>query len=157
MVPEKEVREYYNANPVYMEETYILQRIFVPVQVYTDLDEEKKNIESKLKSGEIIAGADYSENFSVEKPELADDKKFISDMAVATYSEPVLVELKNDDDSQERGFEVFKLIERKERQLATFEQRYREIYDKLVEPLYEKLYEEYKASLIKDSVVVELE
>lgn len=148
IIPEKEVRAYYDANPVFIEETYVLQRIFVPVSENTDLEDERKNIESVLKSGEIIVGADYSENFSVEKPELAEDKKFISHMLPNTFSEPVFIE---------GGFELFKLIERRERQLASFDQRYREITDLLREPLYDKLFDEYKESLIKDSVVVELE
>ncbi|KKP28215.1 MAG: PPIC-type PPIASE domain protein [candidate division TM6 bacterium GW2011_GWF2_30_66] len=148
IIPEKEVRAYYDANPVYLEEAYNLQRIFVPFESQADLDEERINIESKIKNGEAMPYADYSEYFWVEKPELADDKKFISSMLPNSISEPVLIE---------GGFELFKLIDRRERQLASFDQRYREITDLLREPLYDKLFDEYKESLIKDSVVVELE
>lgn len=151
IIPEKEVKKYYDENPVWLEEAYKLQRIFVPFaseeQTEQEKEAQKKKIADKLKSKKMVAEADYSEDFWVEKPELAEDKKYISLMKAGQTSTPVAVE---------DGFEAYKLVERRERQLMPFDQRYREIGEKLREPLYEKLFEDYKQSLFKDAVIVDL-
>jgi len=144
IIPEKQAREYYDANPVFQEGRYKLQRIFIPFG-----DEKEKKIEKRimrqLKLGQDIVGAQYSDEFWVEGPDLSEDKQFIKDMSVGQISAPE----KLDD-----GFELFKLVDKKAKMLVPFEDRYNEIADVLRKPMYEKLFEEYKKSLYDNAVIV---
>ncbi|MFC1842321.1 peptidyl-prolyl cis-trans isomerase [Candidatus Dependentiae bacterium] len=148
IIPEKEVKKYYDENPVYQEEAYKLQRVFVPAPSEAGGKQlAPKEIAQKIKIGQVIPEAEYSEPFWTEKPDLAADKMFIAGLTVGQASKPV---------AYENGFEVFKLLEKRDRQLIPFEERYREIGDTLRAPLFEKLFDDYKKSLFKDSVVVDL-
>jgi len=147
IIPESEAREYYNANPVYQEEAYSLQRIFVPIAPEQKEQEVKNKINTQIKIGQKITGAEYTDPFWVEKPDLAEDKSFIKNMSAGQISSPK---------KHEGGFELFKLVERRERQLIPFEKRYVEILNKLRKPLYEKLFSDYKENLFKESVIIHL-
>ena len=135
IVPEKEAREYYDNNPLHEEEQYQLQRIFVPKN---SKKIDKKRIKQQVTIGQKIAGAEYSDPFWVQEPDLAEEKQFIKKMEVGQVSA-----LQEFDD----GYELFKLIDKKEKRLVPFEDRYNEIADTLRRPLYEKLFEEYKKKL----------
>lgn len=147
IVPEKEVKAYYDNNPVYIEEAYKLQRIFVPIAQNGESEKIRSAARANLLDSKLIPEADYSEDFWVEKPELADDKMFISSMNVGEVSELVAVD---------GGYEAFKLVDKRDRQLVPLDQRYKEIADILRAPLYEKLFEEYKQSLFKDCAIADL-
>jgi len=147
IIPESEARTYYEANPVYQEKAYNLQRIFVPVAQDENKDMIKNSIDKQVKIGQAITGADYSDPFWVEDPDLAEDKFFIKKMVVDQISSPIYYE---------DGFELFKLLETRERQLIPFEKRYMEILNNLRKPLYDKLFSDYKESLFKDSVIIQI-
>ncbi|MFC1842007.1 hypothetical protein ACFLYA_02980 [Candidatus Dependentiae bacterium] len=146
IIPEKEVRAFFEANPAFVDKAYNLQRIFVPVPADSNIDAEKTKIAYNVKIGEI-PGADYSDPFWVEDKHLAADKDFIKNMNLDEFSEPIFFN---------GGFEIFKLIEKREKQDIPFEQRYREIVDTLRAPLFDKLFDEYKKNLHANSVIVEL-
>lgn len=145
IVPEKEAREYYDSHPVYQEEQYKLQRIFFPLSDQDDERKIKKRIAQQIKIGQKIIGADYSDEFWVQEPDLAEDKQFIKKMKIGKTSAPK---------RYANGFELFKVVDKKEKRLIPFEERYNEIADILRKPLYEKLFEEYKKSLYDDCVIV---
>ena len=147
IVPENEVRAYYDANPIYTPESYQIARIFVPFADDASRKALRQEVKNKLKLGEDIPGADYSDPFWRDKADLPAEKSFISKMKVGKFS-PL------QEDSA--GIEFFKLIDKRESKLIPFDVRYKEIADTLRMPLYEKLFEEYKNSLYESSVIINL-
>jgi len=147
IIPEREARAYYEENPVYQQESYNLQRIFVPISSGQTAEQVKDRIATQIKMGEKITGAEYTDTFWVEEPDLAQDKSFIKTMKSGQISSPKLY-----DD----GFELFKLVDRKERELISFDKRYIEILNTLRKPLYDKLFSDYKKSLFAESVIADL-
>ena len=149
IIPEKEVKAYFDAHPKHQEESYHLQRIFMPIEVGVGAAEQesiKKDIAQKAKIGQNIAGAEYANPFWIENPDLSPDKKqFIPKLNIGESSTPQYYD---------GGFELFTLLDRKEKKLIPFEQRYREIVDTLRAPLFEKLFDDYKKSLYQNSVIV---
>ena len=146
IVSEKEVRAYYDANPVYSPESYLIMRIFVPFVEGVSREALREEVKNKLKLGETIAGANYSEPFWRDKADLPAEKSFISTLKVNQFSP-----LQED----AAGIEIFKLLDKRESKLIPFEVRYKEMADKLRKPLYETLFDEYKASLYDNSVIVD--
>lgn len=146
IIPEADARAYYDANPIYEPKAYFLNRIFVPQRVDMSMEEHKKKIERYVSLGQDIPGADRVE-FWLNDEDMAQDKAFIKDMKVDEISAPQYLD---------GGFEMFKMIKRRERQAVPFEQRYREISTALSKPLYEKLFDDYKSSLFQDSMIVNM-
>lgn len=144
LVPEKEVRAYYDANPVYEDETYRIERAFVPFSASSD--ELYNQLVSYAQSGtQPSCLVEWAPPFWVNINDLAQDKKFITQLAVDQVSQPVEIA---------GGFELFRLKEKREHRLQPLEERYTEIANLLRKPRYEKLFEEYKASLFGSSSIV---
>jgi parvulin-like peptidyl-prolyl isomerase len=145
IIPEKQAREYYADHPVYQEDRYKLKRIHIPFDQENEA-ELKQKIMQKLKMGQKIVGAGASSTeFWVEGPDLAAEKNFIKEMEVGQISTP---------ERLEDGFEMFELLEKKDRELVSFEEQYNEIANVLRKPMYEQLFEDYKKSLYDNAVIV---
>jgi len=147
IIPEKDVQEYYDANPVYLEESYQLLRIVVPCLADEDREKLRHDIENKMKIGQKIINAEYHDPFWINKSDISADKKFITNIKIGQMSLPI---------EYTNGFEIFKLIDKKDRRLVPIEDRYKDIADELRKPLYEKIFSEYKKSLYDGSVIVDL-
>lgn len=141
-IPEKEVRAYYEENPVRQEATYLLERaVITPPEsssINLDLD-----ILAQLKQNDIEL--EWGTPFRIKKDEIAEEKQDILVLDVGVISKPYPLE---------EGFELFRIKEKKDESIASFEERYREISDILRKPRYEKLMEEYIKSLADNASVV---
>lgn len=138
LVPEREVRAYYDANPEYLEAAYELQHGIAPFDENQAPEDQRKKIEALLHAGKPVSNIEWGNPFWIEIGDLAEDKMFITQM------KPNEVRL-----SQElpNGFEFFKLLTLKERRLKTFEERYSQIADILRRPRYERLFTEFEQHL----------
>lgn len=146
LVPEKEVRAYYDANPIYEDETYRIERAFVPFSSSMASDELYNQLVSYAQTGtQLSCLVEWAPPFWVTINDLAQDKKFITQLAVDQISQPVEIA---------GGFELFRLKEKREHRLQPLEERYTEIANMLRKPRYEKLFEEYKTSLFGASSIV---
>ena len=146
LVPEKEVRAYYDANPVYEDETYRVERVFVPFSASMSSDELYNQLVSYAQTGtQPSCLVEWASSFWVNVNDLAQDKKFITQLAADQISQPVEIS---------GGFELFRLKEKREHRVQPLEERYTEIATTLRKPRYEKLFEEYKTSLFGASSIV---
>ena len=143
IVPEKEVRAYYDDHPVYEGEQYKIQRIFVPLAGQSK-EQVLKSINRDIKKGKKIVGAEYKTPYWDNKEDL---NPFITDLEVGEFTSPL---------DTNNGVEIFTLLEKKEKRLVPVEERYKEIADNLREPLYNQLFEDYKKSLFAESVIADL-
>jgi parvulin-like peptidyl-prolyl isomerase len=90
---------------------------------------------------------EWEEPFWVKQPEVAADKEFIFTLKAGQTSVPTAVA---------GGFQVYRLIEKKERHVVTLEERYKEIVDILRRPLYQDLMDKYKKHLFETNSVLYL-
>jgi hypothetical protein len=148
LIPERDVRAYYDANPIYLEPEYQIQRGLVPFDANISRDEQREQIEAMLRAGKKLPNVEWIDPFWIDIADIAQDKMFITQM------QPGEVRL-----SQEmfEGFELFKLVNAHERRLKSFEDRYGEIADILRRPRYERLFAEFEQQLEAQMPVVDLE
>lgn len=145
IVPRTLVEEYYQANPVMMEEALLLQQAMVPFDPTVTPIDQGKIIEGQLAGGRETYIINWSEPFWVSIADLAQDKKFVATLNPGTACIA--------GDSPE-GFELFKLVEKKEARLLTLDERYNEIVETLKRPKYEELMQTFKEGLAQSAAVL---
>lgn len=148
LIPEREVRAFYEANPLYIDPQYELQHGLMAFDSAISREEQRKRIEATLRAGKSVPNIEWADPFWLDFADIAEDKKFITTM------KPGEVRL-----SQEllSGFEFFKLLNLRERRLKGFEERYNEIADTLRRPRYERLFSEFEQQLEATMPVIRME
>jgi parvulin-like peptidyl-prolyl isomerase len=143
IVPEREITAYYNEHLILEPEAYQLERTVVPVEGVSK--EEFKEKLKKFVTGQCSIAIIWGEPFWITKPELDENKSFISAMKPGQISEPQ--EIAN-------GFELFRLKAIKPERAVPVEDRYREIANILRKPRYELLMKEYKKNLFDNASII---
>ncbi len=143
VVPRKDVIAYYNAHPQVIEPSYTLQRVVIPFSKTKTKVQQKRKLMRALKAKEK-QNMHWSELFTINQSDIAEDKKFIIAMKPGNISVPIEVPT---------GFELFRLKEKTEERLVSLDERYRDIVDILRRPKYEELLQDYKDKLL-DSVSI---
>ena len=143
IVPRAQVEEYYSQNPVMQEAEYYLQYGFMPY-VPEKREAQAKALRLMAKTGREVKDVQWNDPFWVKQSDVADDKEFIFSMNVGETSQPI---------SQPGGYEIYRLIDKKDESIPTLDERYHEIADILRRPVYEQLMEKYKKNLF-DSVSI---
>lgn len=147
LIPEREVRAYYDENPIYLEPEYQIQRGLIPFDTNISRDEQREKIETMLQAGKKISNVEWLDPFWIDIADIAQDKMFITQM------KPGEMRLTQEFDS----FELLKLVNAHERRLKSFEERYGEIADILRRPRYERLFAEFEQQLEAQMPFVDLE
>ena len=137
IVPRKQVEEYYDQNPVIQEAEYYLQYGFMPY-AQGRLEAQKKAFNYMAHTGKEMRGIQWNDPFWIKKSEIADDKAFLFSMNPGSISKP-----KDRGD----GFEVYKLLDKRDEYVVPLDDRYHEIADILRRPVFEDLMEKYKKNL----------
>lgn len=148
IVPEREVRAYWEANPEMEEASYYLERALVPYSMKMKRAEQKKQLEDYARTGKGVKGVLWSDPFWISTSDIAADKEFIIKLQENETSLP---------HETENGFELFRLKRKKPEHLRTLEERYREIADKLRKPKYEELMKEYRKELLANAFILYLD
>jgi hypothetical protein len=138
IVPERDVVAYYNANPEIQETAYYLQRALIPYNPQKNRSVQREEVEAFAKEGIGMVKATWAEPFWVNKSDLAESKSFIHTMSPDEISAPQAIA---------DGFEIFKLIQRRDERNRPLEERYREITGILRGPKSEQLFNDYKSNL----------
>ncbi len=146
IVPRQLVEQYYREHPVVDEAAYKIQVGLLPYVAGKE-SAQKKALAYMAQTGKEVRNIQWGEPFWVKKDDVADDKKFIFTLKVGHSA---LSRERND------GFEIYRLVEKKEERVATLDERYKEIADTLRKPMYEELMEKYKKQLFDTSSVMYL-
>lgn len=139
VIPEKKIKEYYDAHPEYEQAAYELQRAFIPFKSGVTQGELKQNIERGVER------LTWSAAFWIEQESIADDKLFICAMNTGDTSDI----LKSDD-----GFELFKLKSKREQRLLSLEERRMDIIGILRRPQFQQALSDYKKELLDNGAVL---
>lgn len=147
VVPEKEIRKYYNEHPETVEEAYQLERAVVSPDVFATEAELQAALKKYAKTGAGLEGITWSAPFWIEKSELAEEKHFIAQLTPGQIGKPQALA---------QGFELFRLTKKRPERFRTYEERMREISEILRRPHGEKLFNEYIKSLQQEMAVLYL-
>ncbi len=145
IVPRREIEEYYRNHPTVIEATYTLQRAFVPQSKKMSAEQQHNVLVKYAQTGKGASGITWSDPFTINHADIAENKQFIYDMEPGQISTPQEVS---------GGFEMFKLVEKTPQTVKSLEESYREILEILRRPKYDELMEKYKAALMKNASVV---
>ena len=143
IIPEKEVRAYYDAHPVVQEASARVKHGIVSFDEKIGKEAQKENIEKRIRAGKRVKGVKWGLPFWVKQSET--DRQYIFDVDPKKISNPVEIA---------DGFELYHILEQKPEFLVPLSDRYNEIADLLLKPKYEKLYTAFKAELFGSSSIV---
>lgn len=142
-VSEKEIREYYDNNPVYEDAAYRIKKGFIPDGVLSESELAYPTVET-MNNPSI----NWSMGYWISEDEMNEDRK-----------EMIRLVAENECTKPEEvtgGYEVTKVLAIRPRALKTFEERYKEIMMLLQEPQYYKMLAEFKKELLSKYEIVYL-
>ena len=145
IIPEQLVVEYYEANPIITQASYILERGFVPT-VPQNQEEIQKKVDTFIKTGKGLDVSWYQLP-EVSQEDIAEDKQFIVSLKKGEISKPIQIR---------GGFEIFRLKEKKPAHVVPLDDRYREIVEILRRPKFEEMLADYKKELLGASSILYL-
>ena len=147
IVPEKDVIAYYENNPEFDDAAYQIERAVVPLRGTKSEERQLQEIERNIKAG-TTNKYDWSVPFWLAEEDIAEDKAFIKGMKIGAISKPQKLP---------HGFELYRVLDKKEKRKRTLEERYREIVNILRQPKYVELFNDYKKSLFENASIVHFE
>jgi len=142
IIEKAEIEAYYAANPAYHDGVYTLQRAIVPFG--PDKEAQEESLKQLLATHADGLQATWSGAFTIGFSEVALEKGHIH---TAKPNEVVMTGTTQD------GFELYRLVARKEPALKTLVEQYDQIAEALRQPQAEKLLTAYQASLEKRLVI----
>ncbi len=146
-VTEQEVLAFYEANPIYKEAKYQLERSFIPYKSSISHDEQKMMIERDIIKKGKASELQWGTPFWLKESELSEVMEFVNSMNVGDVSVPL-------EDSD--GFEIYRLTAKRDRCVVSLEKRFREISDILKMPKYQQEMEKYRDELFAAAHIVYL-
>jgi hypothetical protein len=142
VIEKAEIEAYYGSHPAYHDGIYTLQRAIIPFE--SDQNTQEQELKQQLATHADGLQATWSDTFTVGFSEVAKNKAQIH---TAQSGEVVFT------GKATEGFELYKLVARKEPALKTLVEQYDEIADALRQPQAEKLLALYQESLEKKLVI----
>ena len=143
IVPERDILAYYNANPEHEDGAYHLQRAVIPYDFTLEPEEQKTRLLIALKRHQCVL--EWSDPFWINDQDIAEDKAFIRDLSLRQISK-----LHQSVD----GFEVYKVLEKRERRQKSLEEMRPFIVDTLRQPKVKKLKEAFHKELRDNATIV---
>jgi parvulin-like peptidyl-prolyl isomerase len=145
-VPEKDVVAYYTANPEYEEAAYYIQTSFVPFAAAQAKEQQLKSLQALASKKDPTHILNWNEPFWVQENELSENRKFITELRIGDISFPVLAA---------GGYELFRLLDKKEARMLSLEERYKSIVDILRRPKYSELMTSFQKQLLDNASITE--
>lgn len=145
IVPRTLVEEYYKNNPAMTDAMVFLERAMMPFDATLTHQEQRIILEAQLEGRQETYVIQWSDPFWLAVADLAQDKKFVADL------KPGVACIVGEG---EDGFELFKLVEKKESRLLTLDERYSEIVEILKRPKFEELMGAFRKSITQSASVL---
>lgn len=145
VVPESEVRAYYEENPEYESAAYQIQMVVVPFSSTQTREQQLTQLQTLANAQDPNGVLNWIEPFWVNEEDLAADKKFITELEPGQISLPKEVF---------NGFQMFRLVAKKEKRLKTFDDRYGQIVSILRQPKYNELMTKFQQELKDNASII---
>jgi parvulin-like peptidyl-prolyl isomerase len=145
IVPRKDVVAYYESHPETEQAQVRIEHALVPFSATQSKEAQKAALMKHIKTGIAPVTITWESPFWVKPSEVAVDKQFIFSMKAGQVCMPI---------ETDAGFELYRIVEKKDERVKTLDERYQDIVDKLIEPQYYKMLGRYKDGLFKEASIV---
>ncbi len=146
IVPRKQINAYYEDNPVWKDARYYISYASIVIPSGNNKKSIEREIQRYIRTGKATGiKIMWSEPFWIEEEDIADDKKFITQMQKDDIKGPI---------DKNNYFELYKIVDIEPRRLLTLEERYQDIVNILRRPLFEEKMSDYKAKLFNGLSIV---
>jgi hypothetical protein len=146
IVPEADVKAYYGDHPEYIDASYCIEYTFIPFAQSQTEEQQRASLQAIVDRQDSKHVLSWGQPFWIKETELDEDKQ------------PVITQLKKGQISSpfqtDRGFELFRLVDKKERQLKSLDERYGEIVNALRKPKYLELLANFQKGLLDTASVI---
>jgi len=139
VITEQDVRDYYNNHVQLEPAAYRIQKGFLGQDVLSDQQRE-----ALKKDGSYSSSVEWLTPYWLQDDEISDTRAFIKKLKLHQI---ILEKVSN-------GYEVIKLVKKRDAKKRSFEESYKEIVELLKQPLFDTLLQEYKNELHKKYPVV---
>ena len=144
IVPEADVIAYHNDHPHIEPAAYYISYAFIPFEDDKTPGQQETEI-LKLLSSNSKHKIVWQPPFWIVQDALAAEKQFITQLAPGQIAPPL---------QTERGFELFKLIEKREERHKSLDERYNEIVTLLRKPKYTELLTNFQKNLYINCIII---
>ncbi len=142
-ISQQEVETYFNENPLYSEGEYELQIAIVASGGHPE--QQAAILTDQIQKNEL-SSLPWREPFWIKENELADERQaLIMAMKVGDLQGPLSIP---------GGFEIIRLLQKKEKTLIPLEKRFKTIVNILRQPRFEKFLEEYHSILRNEASII---
>jgi PPIC-type PPIASE domain len=145
IVSESDVTAYYNDHPEYEDAAYCLEYAFIPFAQSQTKQQQRIALKGIIDRNDPRHVIDWGQPFWINQKELSEDKSFIAELKKGQISD--LTET-------ERGFELFRLVDRKEARLKPLDERYGEILTQLRKPKYLEMLSSLQKGLLDNASII---
>lgn len=145
VVPESEVKAYYEENPEYESAAYHIQMVVVPFSTSLTQEEQLGQLQTLANAQDPNGVLNWDEGFWVNEEDLAADKKFIAQLTPGQISLPK---------QTFSGFQLFRLVSKRARRLKTLDERYGQIVNVLRQPKYTELMTKFQQDLKDNASII---
>lgn len=128
-----------------MPAAYYIEHALVFFDQDNNKEKQLKQLESVIRSHDPQHTIRWETSFWINEDELAADKQFITMLKPGQISEPIQTAV---------GFELFKLIDKREARLKTLDERYGAIVNFLRRPKYGELMEKFQQDLLDSASII---
>ncbi len=142
IISEEAIQKYYDENPEYTIATYTMQTGFIKSN---DITPEQISDWSKIKNN--FNNIEWSDSYTLDDEDISEDRAFIKNLGLYEIS---------DLEEVVEGFEIIRLLKKREAVLKKMEDRHKIILEKLRAPMFEKMLKEYKKELLSEYEVVDI-
>lgn len=145
VVSQEMVQEYHDSHPILLESKYEIQLATITIPEGKTSADIKKQIDVYIQAGHGLPDISWSETFTMQKDDFAEDKKGIVDLdAGQIFVQETLT-----------GFDLFKLLFKQEEGFVPLDKkRYQEIEMKIKEPLFFEIVEKVRQELLEQASIV---
>ncbi len=145
VVPESEVVAYYEENPEYEPTAYLVEQVVVPFSATQSREDQLKQLQTLASAKDPQKALRWNEGLWVNEDDLAADKKFIMQLAEGQISAPK---------EMYSGFELFRMVRKREQRLKTLDECYGQIVNILRRPKYTELMSTFQKDLMDAASII---
>lgn len=142
-ITEEEIYSYCQEHPIYEQASYTLQRAVIPFDHEISRQEQKSSIVQRIQDNTGVFA--WSAAYSLEHNELPDDAGYITSLSIGGISEPREIT---------GGFELIKLVDKKEGRYLSVDERRDECKEILREEQLKTIMDAYYVRVIEQTPII---
>lgn len=145
IVTDSEIEAYHEQNPEAEPTAYCIEYLVIPFSRTKTHEEQLAQLQVLFGNEEEIKRLQWQEPFWIKETDLAQDKQFVMQLGLGEISVPL---------ATNKGFEIFRLCDKREERLKPLSERYADIAATLRQPKYSAFITNFKNELLDKLSIV---